>query len=108
MRLVRGRWLTDFEPSPAWVINETLARRHFGDSDPVGARFRVPYVGPESWATVVGVVADRKLQRLDAPAEPELYIDYAHVPTVRLLDCCQRDHRCRGGRGRRSVAVLLE
>ncbi|MET0215722.1 MAG: ABC transporter permease [Vicinamibacterales bacterium] len=77
LRLVRGRWLTDFEPSPAWVINETFARRHFADSDPVGARFRV---GPESFATVVGIVADRKLQRLDAPAEPELYSDYAHSP----------------------------
>jgi putative ABC transport system permease protein len=81
MRLVRGRWLTDSEPVPAFVINETLARRHFGDSDPVGARFRVPYVGQESsWATVVGVVADTKLQRLDGPAEPEVYIDYAHAP----------------------------
>jgi putative ABC transport system permease protein len=75
MRLVRGRWLTDSEPSPAWVINETLARRHFGVSDPLGARFRYPR---GSWATVVGVVADRKLQKLDGPVEPELYIDYAH------------------------------
>jgi putative ABC transport system permease protein len=77
MRLVRGRWLTDSEPSPAWVINETFARRHFGDSDPLGARFRYPG-GPDVWATVVGVVADRKLQRLDSPIEPEFYIDYAH------------------------------
>jgi putative ABC transport system permease protein len=75
LRLVRGRWLTDFESSPAWVVNETFARRHFADSDPVGARFQV---GPDSFATVVGVVADRKLQRLDAPAEPELYSDYPH------------------------------
>ena len=81
MRIVRGRWLTDSEPVPAFVINETFARRHFGDSDPVGARFRVPYVGQDSsWATVVGVVADTKLQRLDGPAEPELYVDYAHSP----------------------------
>jgi putative ABC transport system permease protein len=81
MRLVRGRWLTDFESSPAFVINETLARRHFGDSDPLGARFRVPTVERELWATVVGVVADTKLQRLDAPAEPEFYVDYAHLLT---------------------------
>ena len=26
----------------------------------------------------MGVVADRKLQRLDGPAEPEFYVDYAH------------------------------
>jgi putative ABC transport system permease protein len=81
LRLVRGRWLTDSEPVPAFVINETLARRYFGDADPIGARFRVPYVGQESWATVVGVVADHtKLQRLDSPADPDLYVDYVHAP----------------------------
>jgi putative ABC transport system permease protein len=80
LRLVKGRWLTDFEPSPAFVINETLARRHFGDSDPTGARFRTPFAGQETWATVVGVVADRKLQKLAGPAEPELFGDYAHAP----------------------------
>jgi putative ABC transport system permease protein len=77
LRLVRGRWLTDSEPSAAWVINQAFARTHFGASNPLGARFRVPN-GPDSWATVVGVVADRKLQRLDSPAEPEVYVDYAH------------------------------
>ena len=76
MRLVKGRWLTDYESSPAFVINETLARRHFGDADPLGARFRLQQ---DSWATVVGVVADRKLQRLDGPTEPEVYVDYAHL-----------------------------
>jgi putative ABC transport system permease protein len=80
MRLVRGRWLTDAEPSAAFVINQTFARRYLGDSDPIGARFRLPYVGPPSWGTVVGVVADWKIERLDAPAEPEIYIDYAHAP----------------------------
>jgi putative ABC transport system permease protein len=79
LRIVQGRWLTDAEPSPAFVINETLARRHFGDSDPLGARFVAPGFDPNAWATVVGVVADRKLQRLDRPAEPEVYIDYAHA-----------------------------
>ena len=81
MRLVKGRWLTDSEPSAAWVINETFARRHFRDSNPLGARFRVPS-GPDVWATVVGVVSDRKLQRLDGEVEPELFIDYAHEQTA--------------------------
>jgi putative ABC transport system permease protein len=81
MRLVRGRWFTDSEPSAAWVINEAFARRHFGDMNPLGARFRIPSA-PDSWATVVGVVADRKLQRLDSPAEPEFYVDYAHELTA--------------------------
>ena len=78
LRLTKGRWLTDSEPSRAFVINETLARRHFGDSDPLGARFWAPGFQPDSWGTVVGVVADRKLLRLDDPPEPEVYADYAH------------------------------
>ena len=78
LRLTKGRWLTDSEPSRAFVINETLARRHFGDSDPLGARFPAPGFDPDAWGTVVGVVADRKLQRLDDPPEPEVYADYAH------------------------------
>jgi len=78
MRLIKGRWLSDAEPSPAFVINETLAR-HFGNEDPVGTRFRFPFFGQDSWATVVGVVADRKLQSLGGPPDAELYIDYAHA-----------------------------
>jgi len=78
LRLTKGRWLTDSEPSRAFVINETLARRHFGDANPLGARFWAPGFQPDSWGTVVGVVADRKLQRLDDPPEPEVYADYAH------------------------------
>jgi putative ABC transport system permease protein len=80
MRLVRGRWFSDFEPASVWVINETLARRYFGDADPIGTRFRAPLLGQELWATVVGVVADRKLQSLGGAAEPELYVDYTHAP----------------------------
>jgi putative ABC transport system permease protein len=80
MRLIRGRWFSDSEPAPAFVINETLARRYFGDADPIGNRFRAPVAGQEGWATVVGVVADRKLQRLGGATEPELYMDYVHAP----------------------------
>jgi len=78
LHLVRGRWFSDFEPAPVFVINETLARRLFGAADPIGARFRAPVDGLQSWATVVGVVADRKLQSFGGAAEPELYMDYMH------------------------------
>jgi len=81
MRVVRGRWITDAEPSAAVVINESLARYEFGAGDSLGTRFRVPgRPGPERpvFATIVGVVADVKYSRLDANPEPEFYIPYRH------------------------------
>jgi hypothetical protein len=76
MRLVKGRWLTDHEPSHAVMVNESYARMVFGNSDPVGQHIMVEALAPApetSSATVVGVAGDLKYTRLDADAEPEVY-----------------------------------
>jgi putative ABC transport system permease protein len=55
VRLLRGRTLTDRDgagQSDSVVIDERLARRYFGDSDPVGRRLDFP----DSRHTVVGVM----------------------------------------------------
>ena len=44
LRIVKGRWLTDHEPTPVFVINETLARQAFPGTDPIGKRIRLPFV----------------------------------------------------------------
>ena len=72
-RMVRGRWFTDGEA--AAVLNESLARREFGERDPIGRRIRVN----DRLLTIVGVAADVKYSRLDQPAEPEVYVPYQHV-----------------------------
>ena len=75
-----GRWLTDHEPTPVFVINETLARQAFPGVDPIGKRIRLPFVDAStSFAQVVGVVADLRYSKLGAATEPELFIDYAHA-----------------------------
>jgi putative ABC transport system permease protein len=80
LRVVKGRWLTDHEPTPVFVINETLARQAFAGSDPVGKRIRLPYMDASAtFAQVVGVVADLRYTRLGAATEPELFLDYAHA-----------------------------
>ena len=84
MRMVRGRWVTDAEPGPAFVVNETLAKRVFPGEDPLVKRIQVD--GPPGateaagakFAAIVGVVADLKYNRLDKPPEPELFEDYRH------------------------------
>ncbi len=78
LRVVKGRWLTDREPLPVFVINETLARQTFPGIDPIGQRIRLPFPTAKGFAPVVGVVADLRYSKLGAATEPELFIDYAH------------------------------
>jgi putative ABC transport system permease protein len=68
MRIIRGRWFVEDEK--AIVINESLARRDFRGDDPLGKRM-------EGLGAVVGVVSDLKYTKLDADAEPEVYLSFA-------------------------------
>ena len=80
LRVVEGRWLTDHEATPVFVINETLARQAFPGGHPIGKRIRLPFVNAfSSFAPVVGVVADLRYTKLGAATEPELFMDYAHA-----------------------------
>jgi len=77
MRLLKGRWLSQDEPGPAMLLNESLARRAFGDANPLGLVLSVPQA-----TTVVGVVADLRYSKLDAEPEPEAYLLYGQRPPV--------------------------
>jgi putative ABC transport system permease protein len=80
LRVVKGRWLTDHEPTPMFVINETLARQAFPGADPIGKRIQLPFVDVSaSFGKVVGVVADLRYSELGAATEPELFMDCAHA-----------------------------
>lgn len=72
LQVVRGRWFADQEAGA--VLNESVALREFAGQDPLGRRVRMSDEGP--WLTIVGICADRKFSRLDAPAEPEVYVPY--------------------------------
>jgi putative ABC transport system permease protein len=86
LRVVEGRWLTDHEPAPVFVINETLARQAFPGGHPIGKRIRLPFVSASSsFAPVVGVVADLRYTKLGAASEPELFIDYGHARIGRTI-----------------------
>jgi predicted permease len=77
--LIRGRLLaeTDLAPGapPVVVINEEMARRYFPGQDPLGRRFKygLDPGADRPWKTVVGIVADQRRQRLDAPAIPYMF-----------------------------------
>jgi len=68
----RGRGFTERDirgAPPVIVINETLARRYFGDDDPVGITM--------SRGTIVGLIADVRQVHLDRSAAPEIYYPIA-------------------------------
>ncbi len=76
--IMRGR---DFEmadrarrPVPA-LVNQTLARRLFGDADPVGARLLVGRE-KEEILEVVGVTADTKMRTLGEGRAPMFFTPY--------------------------------
>jgi putative ABC transport system permease protein len=69
---IRGRGFTprdDAAAPPVILINEALARRYFGDEDPVGTEM--------NRGTIVGVVRDVRQVHLDRAAEPEIYFPMA-------------------------------
>jgi putative ABC transport system permease protein len=83
LRLVAGRWITDSEATPVVVINESLARREFGEENPIGKGLLVQAIWDgrtPMYSPIVGVVADLKDSKLDEDPEPQLYMPYAHVP----------------------------
>jgi putative ABC transport system permease protein len=85
-QVVKGRWLTDHEPVPAFVVNETLARQAFPGVDPIGKRIDLPFVNASPrFGQVVGVVADLRYSKLGAAPDPELFLDYAHARMARMI-----------------------
>ncbi len=79
--LVRGRLLENRDATssaPVGVINEAAAVRFFPDREPLGARVRF-------WGTsrtVVGVVANEKVQGLTKPAPIAVYTPLAQTPSA--------------------------
>jgi putative ABC transport system permease protein len=70
--IVKGRGFTDRDEqgaTPVILINETLARRYFGDADPTGE--------VTTRGAIAGVIRDVRQQHLDRPSAPELYYPVA-------------------------------
>jgi predicted permease len=80
--LLRGRSFTtaDTRISP-WVvvINSSMARKYWGEEDPLGQRLR--FAGP-TWRTVVGVVGDVLHEGLDGATRPEMYMPVQQAANI--------------------------
>jgi putative ABC transport system permease protein len=91
MRIRKGRGLALGDVAkglPVVVVNETFAKRHLGEGDPLGKHVYVEQIvtgkrelGPEVAWQVVGVVADEKVNGLDSTSAG-VYVSYAQSPIV--------------------------
>lgn len=80
--LVAGRNFRDSDHRDAArvaIVNQTLARRAFGDLDPVGRELELPQ---DNTVRVVGVARDSKNAGLRAVPEPEVLVPFEQFPWV--------------------------
>lgn len=56
------------------IVNRSLARRHWGEQDPLGKRLSLNR--GKSWYTIVGVVGDVRHHGLDRDPPDEVYVAY--------------------------------
>ena len=82
--LLRGRYFSDSDRADSprvAIINETAARTHWPNDDPLGKRFKFGGLDDDSpWLTVVGVVADTRRAGIDRPVFTESYQPYTQDP----------------------------
>ncbi len=85
--ILKGREFRDSDTAtsmPVVIINETAARRYFGNHNPIGQQ-----IEPEMWdgsgsktetRTIVGVAGNVKLQSLREATSPMIYWPIAQIP----------------------------
>jgi putative ABC transport system permease protein len=80
LRLVRGRLFADADREDApfvAVVNQTFARRFFGDNDPIGARVKQGWPEDKApWREIVGVVNDVRINGLQDDSRLQVYLPY--------------------------------
>ena len=83
IRLIRGRVFTaaDGETAPTVaVVNQTFARRFFGDNDPIGARLKQGWPEDKApWREIVGVVNDVRVNSLQGDSGLQVYLPFVQV-----------------------------
>ena len=74
---------TDRDGSPlVAIVNETLARRYWSGTDPIGKRLKIGTADSDApWVTVVGVVGDVTHRSLEQAPGPEVFVPYRQLDT---------------------------
>jgi putative ABC transport system permease protein len=82
--LLRGRFFSHLDRADrplVAIINETAAKTHWPDEDPIGKRFKFGAPDDDArWRTVVGVVADTRRASVEQPVRTESYHPHTQDP----------------------------
>ncbi|MFN2507500.1 MAG: ABC transporter permease [Chthoniobacterales bacterium] len=83
--ILHGRDFTERDNASAplaVIVNETLARKYYGNDNPVGKRLKVGGTDRTSnpWMEILGVVGDVKYEGLDTPTAPAYYMPFLQNP----------------------------
>lgn len=82
--LLRGRFFSHLDRAdgpPVAIINETAARTHWPNEDPIGKRFTFGTPDEDArWSTIVGIVADTRRAGVEQPVRTESYHPHTQAP----------------------------
>jgi len=83
--LIRGRGFTEgdrADTQPVAIVSQAMVRRHWPDSEPIGARIR--FADDEPWLTVVGICGDVIHNWFARRNYPTAYRPFAQGPTQQM------------------------
>jgi putative ABC transport system permease protein len=82
--ILRGRAFTtaDLVGGGVAVINESMAKRFYANTDPIGRRVRPSGPDTAAWFTIVGVAKDVKQGGLDQKVGTEVYFNMEQGPRI--------------------------
>lgn len=84
--ILRGRefrWTDRAGSARVAIVNQALATRYFGDSEPLGSFIRTD---DDEYAEVIGVVTDTQFVSLRETPRPLVYYSYAQQPSGPLVN----------------------
>jgi putative ABC transport system permease protein len=84
IRVIRGRVFDERDSETSTrvaVINQTMARTEWPNTDAIGNRFRMATAGgPTAWYQIIGIVQDVKQHRWAGGADSEMYLPFLQDP----------------------------
>jgi putative ABC transport system permease protein len=84
VRLIKGRAFADADRAAApmvTVVNETFARRFFGNNDPIGTRIKQGWPEEKTpWREIIGVVSDVRVNGLQGDPVLQAYLPFSQSP----------------------------